>query len=194
MMTPPPIVTPVVCALVTHHTEPDFVLALRRRPDAEFGGQWCFPGGKIEPGDAGHGNSPRVKAVERELREEVGFERIAFGDITPIFSTTFAPPVTRATVAIEYFHVTGFAPLPRAVEPGTEVAWFAWRTLGQHDITPGTRALLDHLGPDWLDRTRAAERLDRERRSFRRCCRLSCFWYDNPCARGSPGQKMPHPP
>ncbi len=59
----------VVAAIVEHD---ELFLACRRRP--ERGGQWEFPGGKVEAGESVDA------AVARELREELDIEVIS-GDV-----------------------------------------------------------------------------------------------------------------
>jgi len=53
----------VVAAVIRRGDE---ILVSRRKSDAERGGQWEFPGGKVELGEA------EPQALEREIAEELG--------------------------------------------------------------------------------------------------------------------------
>ena len=44
----------------------DAVLMIRRAAHLRGGGNWCFPGGHVEPGESG------AEAIVREMREELG--------------------------------------------------------------------------------------------------------------------------
>ncbi|WP_085476805.1 (deoxy)nucleoside triphosphate pyrophosphohydrolase [Rathayibacter oskolensis] len=59
----------VVAAVIS---DGNLILAGRRRPEKAAGGQWEFPGGKIEPGE-----KPK-RALEREILEELAI-RVRIG-------------------------------------------------------------------------------------------------------------------
>lgn len=44
---------------------------IRRAAHLRGGGNWCFPGGHVEPGESG------AEAVVREMREELGLDVLA---------------------------------------------------------------------------------------------------------------------
>jgi 8-oxo-dGTP diphosphatase len=54
---------------------PAGILVSQRFAEAERGGQWEFPGGKVEPGEA------EPDALRREIREELGCELDVVGPL-----------------------------------------------------------------------------------------------------------------
>jgi len=55
-------------AIVDDLHQPAALLAARRSAPKSLAGQWEFPGGKVEPGEDGHG------ALHREIEEELGVQ------------------------------------------------------------------------------------------------------------------------
>ncbi len=93
-----------VAAAVIERPDGSFLLA-QRPPGKVYAGWWEFPGGKVEPGE------PVERALERELREELGIEVL-----------TAYPWITRvhvyehATVRLNFFRVTRWRGEPQARE------------------------------------------------------------------------------
>jgi 8-oxo-dGTP diphosphatase len=110
-------------------------ILLTRRPDRPGRpGQWEFPGGKVEPGEA------EPDALRRELREELGceaevgalllrhFHRYPDLEVDLAFYACALPP--------------GAEPEPLAV---AEIAWARAGTLASYDFLEADRAVLDSI-------------------------------------------------
>jgi 8-oxo-dGTP pyrophosphatase MutT (NUDIX family) len=60
------------------------VLLVRRSPHTRFmPGVWVFPGGGVDPGDAGEVEAAHMACAVRELREEAGIELPAGTELLP---------------------------------------------------------------------------------------------------------------
>lgn len=110
-------------------------LLVTRRPDRPGKpGQWEFPGGKVEPGEA------EPEALARELREELGCEA-AVGPL--LLRHRHAYPELEVELA---FYRCALAP---GAEPRTvgvaALAWAPIGTLASYDFLDADRAVLAEL-------------------------------------------------
>ena len=101
------------------------VFVAARPPGRHLGGQWEFPGGKLEPGETARA------ALERELREEVGVEVL---DARPLIRFPCEYPDRR--VRLEVFEVSAWRGRPHGRE-GQAIAWVAPRDLRRLDLVAG---------------------------------------------------------
>ena len=101
------------------------MLVARRLPGRHLGGQWEFPGGKLDPDEDARA------ALERELREEIGVEVL---DARPLIRFPCAYPDRR--VFLDAFEVTRWRGRPRGRE-GQAVEWSAPEALGRRDLVAG---------------------------------------------------------
>lgn len=86
-------------------------LGVRRPEGGTFGGQWEFPGGKVEEGEAD------LDALVRELREELGLD-VQEADFWQERAHTYAD----FTVNLFFFHIHAFKGFPRPLE-GQGLRW-----------------------------------------------------------------------
>lgn len=112
----------------------DTILVTRRPDRPGTPGQWEFPGGKVEPGEA------EPEALARELREELGCEAVV-GPL--LLRHRHAYPELEVELA---FYRCALAP---GVEPRTvgvaALAWAPIGTLGSYDFLEADRAVLAEL-------------------------------------------------
>ncbi len=110
-------------------------LLVTRRPDRPGRpGQWEFPGGKVEPGEA------EPEALRRELREELGCE----AEVGALL-LRHAHRYPDLDVELAFYRCT----LPPGAEPRpigvAEIAWAPEGTLASYDFLEADRAVLDDL-------------------------------------------------
>lgn len=109
----------------------DAILVTRRPDRPGKPGQWEFPGGKVEAGEA------EAEALRRELREELGCDADVRG---LLLRHVHRYPELEVELA---FYACGLAagsePAPLGV---AEIAWARIGTLSAYDFLEGDRAVL----------------------------------------------------
>ena len=124
------------------------VLLLRRSAVGAFAGMWVFPGGRVDPTDAGDDELDRARhAAAREAMEEVGV-RVAPAELVPFSHWT--PPVSVPTRRFAtWFFVAPWAGDDIAVD-GHEIVEHRWLAPLQAvaaglPLAPPTWVTLHHL-------------------------------------------------
>lgn len=110
------------------------VLITRRKDDQPMGGQWEFPGGKLEPGEA------PTAGLARELREELGVE-VSVGRAWDVLHHAY-PEFDLLMIVYACRLAPGAT--PRAVEVAA-LAWCRPAELGGYAILPADAPLVDRL-------------------------------------------------
>jgi 8-oxo-dGTP diphosphatase len=110
------------------------ILVTRRHGHAERGGQWEFPGGKVEPGES------EPAALVREIREELDCE-VSVGAL--LARTTHRYPDLEVELA---FYACAIAPgdEPRLVGAAA-MEWTEPAHLGRYDFCEADRPVLPVL-------------------------------------------------
>lgn len=121
---------PVVCALI----ERDGRVLLARRPlHKHLGGQWEFPGGKVEPGE-----SPAA-ALHREIREELGGKITALRALPP----TAHDYQTVRIKLIPFICTLAADSPPLVVHEHDALAWVLPDELRTHALAPADLPVVD---------------------------------------------------
>jgi len=134
------VVTSVVAVIVDEAER----VVLTRRAVPPFEGLWVMPGGKIDLGE------PIVRAVHREVREEIGIE-VVVGGLLDVFEHLTAGPDNDHFVILYYrckpvLH--DLVPDPAEV---AEALWVPRAELGRYRLAQGTRYVLGRIFPEVRD-------------------------------------------
>ena len=109
-------------------------LLIGERPQGKaYAGQWEFPGGKVEPGEA------VFEALVREFREELNLQVEA---AHALFSCVHAYPDRE--VELHFWQVTDYRGEARGVE-GQNLRWVRSDDLASVNFLEGNRALLEKI-------------------------------------------------
>jgi mutator protein MutT len=125
---------PVVRALITKDEGRTFLIS-KRLPGKIYGGQWEFPGGKVEPKD-----DTLQAAICREVKEELGID--IYPDTDYIQKRVESPHV--GAVDVYYFFCQIIKGEPQRLEnDGFE--WVNVQALLDYDLMPGHLELAAEL-------------------------------------------------
>jgi 8-oxo-dGTP diphosphatase len=112
-------------------------ILLTQRPDhADHGGQWEFPGGKLQTGEH------PVEALKREVKEEVGLDVLDMEFITDIEHS-----YTSKQVVLHVYRVTGFQGTARCLESQIDLRWVSPEKLTQFDFPEANHKIIRQLVP-----------------------------------------------
>lgn len=134
------VVTSVVAVIVDDAER----VVLTRRSIPPFLGLWVMPGGKIGLGE------PLVRAVHREVREEIGID-VVVGGLVDVFEHLTPGPENDHFVILYYrCKATTHELVPNPAEVA-EARWVARPELGGYPVTEGTRYVLGAVFPELRD-------------------------------------------
>ena len=111
----------------------DTFLLCQRPTYMNGGGQWEFPGGKLEPGETA------ARALERELMEELRIQVLAFDQLA---ETRYAYP--KFTIRLMLLEVEIERGEPTLVEH-TALRWVTAEQAKELELCPADRILLDRI-------------------------------------------------
>lgn len=131
-------VVPSVVAVIVDDAEQ---VVLTRRAIAPFRGLWVMPGGKIDLGE------PILRALHREVREEIGIE-VVVGGLLEVFEHLTPGPDNDHFVILYYrcrAATHDLVPNPAEV---AEARWVPRAELPRYPVADGTRHVLGALFPE----------------------------------------------
>jgi 8-oxo-dGTP diphosphatase len=131
------IVTSVVAVIV----DSDEQVLLTKRSVPPFQGEWVMPGGKIDLGE------PIVKALKREVLEEVGLE-VEVGDLIDIFEHV-TPGVDNYHFIIIYYRCTPlYCDVRHNDDEIMEARWVPRDEIRKFKLPAGANFILGKIFPE----------------------------------------------
>ncbi len=131
------IVTSVVAVIIDHE---DRVL-LTKRSIAPFHGKWVMPGGKIDLGE------PILKALHREVMEEVGLE-IEVEDLIDVFEHLTPGEDNSHFIILFYLCRPLYCAVNHNPHEVEEARWVSRSDLANYEMPEGTKYVLGKLFPE----------------------------------------------
>ncbi|GAB7024943.1 NUDIX domain-containing protein [Geotalea toluenoxydans] len=131
------IVTSVVAVIV----DDDERVLLTKRNIAPFKDQWVMPGGQIDLGE------PILKALHREVMEEVGLEVEVVG-LVDVFEHLTPGPYNSHFVILYYRCRPLYCDITHNPEEVAEASWVPRGELAVYNMPDGTRFILGKIFPE----------------------------------------------
>jgi 8-oxo-dGTP diphosphatase len=130
------IVTSVVAVILDDEGQ----VLLTRRNVAPFKGEWVMPGGKIDLGE------PIVKALQREVMEEVGL-KVEVEDIIDVFEHVTPGEDNYHFIILYYLCRPLSCDISRNHDEVAEARWVSQEELAGCQMPEGTRFILEKVFP-----------------------------------------------
>ena len=130
------IVTSVVAVIINDDRE----VLLTKRNIPPFQGEWVMPGGKIDLGE------PIIKAIEREVMEEVGLQ-VEVVDLLDVFEHVTPGDENYHFIILYYRCRPLFCDIRHNQDEVEEARWVAQQDLAALKMPDGTRFILGKVFP-----------------------------------------------
>ncbi|RNC71796.1 MAG: NUDIX domain-containing protein [Desulfuromonadales bacterium] len=131
------IVTSVVAVIV----DSDGQVLLTKRNINPFKGEWVMPGGRIDLGE------PIVKALQREVMEEVGLQ-VEVEDLIDVFEHVTPGEDNYHFIILFYLCHPLYCDIAHNRDEVEEARWVPRQELANYRMPEGTRFILGKLFPD----------------------------------------------
>lgn len=122
----------------TNNVKPIQYFVTKRLADADQGGKWEFPGGKVEKDES------VAQALARELKEEINIDVLSCQPLMVVNHTYSQDNGTDKKVCLEIFIVDNYMGKPSAQE-GQGEGWFSLEELQTLDFPKANEAIIQKL-------------------------------------------------